>query len=469
VSAGGARALSYFIYARLLTPTDFGLVGFCTLLVGLFPLLIDNSLGLALIRHERGDQRTFSAVFHLNVGLSIVAITVLCIGARWAAHLLNDPRAAVLLPVLSIQLLFNALCSSHIAIAQRRFRYRTLVPVRLFSTFCSLVAGLLLAFLGCGYWSLAIASIVASLSQMAAAWVLLGWRPSLEFDWPTAKSILGFGSRVAVDMGVTWLVISGGGFFLAFFLGAHDLGLFRLSDQIDTYLLGAVLSPLIPVFYSAFCEVSSDPEEWRRFFARTIRVVAMIASALAGGIVVAAHPLEAMIGTKWQGVGAILGLNAIADGISYATLPTPSLMRAQGRAGAVAAMRIVMVMGQVVVYSLAAPHGLQVFVIGKLGLEIAMYFLSFGVLRAAFAMPIGRLIGSQVTSALGVAVSAIVGVAVASKAASLGVPTSLAVGLVLFCVLTGIYLSLTDRQSVQALFKNSMSRKVATSSDDARH
>ena len=450
VSVGGVRALSYLVYARLLSPTDFGMIGLCTLLTSLFPLLIDSSLAMAVARLDRDDQRALSVIFILNVGLSILAALALCVCAGLAADLVHDQRVAFLLPILSIQLLFNSLCSTHIALARRQFRYRRLMPVRLISMLCSLAIGLPLAFLGYTYWSLVVGTLVAALSQMAAAWILLPWRPSFEFDKTIARGVLNFTSWVAVDMGVTWLVISGGGFFLAFFLGAHDLGLFRLSDQIDTYLLGAVLSPLIPVFYNAFCEISNAREAWSRLFIRSTRAVAIVAIAVTGGIVILGNPLESMIGARWRGIGEIIVLNAIADGLSYTTLLTPSLMRAQGRAKTVAAMRMLMIAGQVAVYSLVVPFGLRAFVLGKLGLEIAMYVLSYSVLRVTFSLPVLRLIRGQIFPALVLAAGTLAGLEVASKAASLGGATSLALGWMTFGILIGCYL-IVDRRPMLRL------------------
>lgn len=452
VSAGAARALSYFVYARFLSPTDFGLIGFCLILISLFPLLIDNSLGLALIRYQRDDQRAFSVIFYLNIGLAAAAIVLLRIAAPWAAALLHDARVSVLLPVLSLQLLFNALCGAHIAIGRRRFRYRRLVPIRLFSTFCFMAVGLPLAFFGFSYWALAAGSLAGAVGQMIAAWALLRWRPSLEFDWATVRSLSSFTSWVAVDMGVTWMMISGGGIILALVLGAHDLGLFRLSDQINTYMLGAILSPLIPVFYSAFCEASSDQEQWRALFARATRMVAIVTMVLAGIIVLLAHPLEVTIGTKWRGIGLIIMLNAVADSFSYATLPIPSLLRAQGQAKAVAGMRIAMVVGQVSVYSLVAPYGLQAFVLGKVGLEMVMYLISFGVLRAILHIDVVQAVGSQVTPTLVVAISTAAGLWVSSECGSFDAPIAAAVGLVAFATLIGTYLYFAERRSILGMF-----------------
>lgn len=160
-----------------------------------------------------------------------------------------------------------------------------------------------------------------------------------------------------------------------------------------------------------------------------------------------------MIGEKWHGVGSIIALNAIADGVSYATLPIPSLMRAQGRAKAVAGMRIVMVLGQVIVYSLVASHGLRAFVIGKICIECGMYLISFAVLRSIFTMPVLRILMGQVGPALAVSAAVIGGMLVATKTSLLGAPLALIAGLVVFCIPLSGYLMLAERQAMLRLIK----------------
>ncbi len=340
----------------------------------------------------------------------------------------------MILPILSIQLLLNALCSVHMASAQHRFQYRQLAPVRVISSLCSMALGLPLAFTGGGYWSLVAASIGGPLGQMVAAHVLLRWWPKSRFDWRIAKEISAFASWVAVDMGVTWMVTSGGGFFLAFYLGAHDLGLFRLSDQIDTYFLGTIMTPLIPVLYGSFCEVSAQPGASWRIFERSTAFLTPVSLAVAGIVIIAASPVEAMIGARWHGVSGVIMLNAIADGISYGTLAVPSLLRAHGLAKVVALLRLGTVIGQVAVYMVVAPRGLTAFLYGKLAIEIAIYVVSFLVLKATFEQPILGIMRRQIWQAVMFAVCSAVGVVAAERAAALGAVAALAAGLAVFCV-----------------------------------
>lgn len=459
LTAGGARVLSYIVYAKLLSPTDFGLLGFCLLIINLFPLLIDNSLGLALMRHPDEDQNVYSTIYYLNIGLAVVAILLLYLLAPWAADLAHDRRIEVILPILGIQLLFNAFCSVHIAIARRRFQYRRLLPVRLIATACSLALGIPFALLGYAYWALVISSLAAAVGQMLAAQVLLGWRPSLRFDWTAAKGLSGFTSWVAVDMGVTWMVMSGGGFFLAFYLGAHDLGLFRLSDQIDTYLIGLVLNPLIPVLYRGFCEVAMNRGASWGLFERSIKILTPIALGLGGVIIVCARPLQQLIGARWMGVADIIVVNAIADAASYSILSAPSLLRAHGLAKVVAIMRLVTVAVQVAVYFVVARHGVIAFVLGKLALEITIYIATLIVLKAIFARQVLQLVRDQLRIALVVILCALAAIVAARGAAEYGALPALITAVAVFCAPLSVYFMLTERQLLAAVLNSRMAAK----------
>lgn len=394
ISATG-RALAYFAYAKLLTPADFGLVGICLLIGSFFPSIIDNTAALTLIRSERTDQRIFSTIFILNVGLSIIVCIALISTAPELAHAFKDPRISSILPLVTLQLPLQSLASTHLAIAKKNFEYRKLLPVRLIPTVLSVAVGLPMAFEGFGYWALVSASLTAALFQAIVTWLIIPWRFSWTLDFKGTKDLLGFSGWISVDMAVTWLVMSGGSFFLQGFLGSHDLGLYRLSDQLNTYLIGTILTPLIPVLYSAFCEARSDTERLRRLSERALAIVALLALTTAGVLVVISRPLQALLGSRWLGLGQIIALNAVADGISYAMLPVPSLMRANGRASAVAVLRLLMVAAQIAVFSVVAKHGLGPFLWAKVAIEAAVYVLTYIVLKSQMPISIHKIVFEQ--------------------------------------------------------------------------
>ena len=166
---------------------------------------------------------------------------------------------------------------------------------------------------------------------------------------------------------------------------------------------------------------------------------------------------QALFGAKWQGVAGVMALNAVADGISYTILPAPSLLRAHGLAKVVAAMRLVTVAAQVMVYMRLAPHGLVAFMYGKLTLEVGIYAGSLLVLRAVFKQPVIRTMWRQLGHLVIITLCGAIGVIAAADSLSLGPFVALTVGLASFAIPLGAYLYLTQRE----LLTSVLERRIA--------
>ena len=60
------------ILARILKPTDFGLIGTLSLFIGISQILIDSGLGGALIRKKDIKETDFNTVFTINLCISVI-------------------------------------------------------------------------------------------------------------------------------------------------------------------------------------------------------------------------------------------------------------------------------------------------------------------------------------------------------------------------------------------------------------
>ncbi len=452
IIAGGARALAYIVYAKLLSPGEFGVVAFSLLVVGLFPLVIDNSISLALMRYSEKDGNIYSTAYLLNIAFAIVAMLALILAGPLAAKFIHESSATYILPILSIQLLVNAFASVHITSARRRFQYKRLARVRIIASASSLMLGLPLAFFGFGSWALVASSIGGALGQTIAALLILEWRPCFRFDWAAAKAIAGFASWASVDMFITWLVMSGGGLFLAFFLGAHDLGLVRLSDQIDAYFIGTALNPLIPVLYASFCEAAAKPNSSWDIFEQSTRRLTPIAFGAAGAVIVAAYPVGIMLGKKWSGIGDVITLNALADGISYSLLGVASYLRAYALPKVVTLLRFATVIAQVAVYTAVARMGVREFLLGKIAVEVFVYIGSLVLLWIVFAQPVSKILRNQLVQGAAISAITLLAVAVGSAVEGAGAVDALVVGISSFALLFAGFIGVTQRDSLTLLF-----------------
>ena len=68
----GANFVIGIILARLLSPTDYGLVGMLGIFIAISQIFIDGGLASALIRQKETSEEDYSTVYLINLGLSIV-------------------------------------------------------------------------------------------------------------------------------------------------------------------------------------------------------------------------------------------------------------------------------------------------------------------------------------------------------------------------------------------------------------
>lgn len=66
----GAQILLSIIIARLVSPSDYGILGIIMVLVHISTVFIDNGLGSALIYKHNLNQNDINTVFTFNVCLS---------------------------------------------------------------------------------------------------------------------------------------------------------------------------------------------------------------------------------------------------------------------------------------------------------------------------------------------------------------------------------------------------------------
>ena len=79
------------ILARLLTPSEYGLIGVLAIFMAISTVFIDGGFSAALIQCKNRSQRDLSTVFYLNVAIALTIYLILCLSAPWIAQFLKHP------------------------------------------------------------------------------------------------------------------------------------------------------------------------------------------------------------------------------------------------------------------------------------------------------------------------------------------------------------------------------------------
>ena len=123
--------------ARVLFPSDYGLVGMLAFFFALASTFVESGFGTALIQEKAPTQTDYSTVFYFNivVGMSLYIVLYLC--APLIAAFYGRPELIALTRVMGLALMINSFSLIHSTILVKGIEFKTLAKISLLSVVLS--------------------------------------------------------------------------------------------------------------------------------------------------------------------------------------------------------------------------------------------------------------------------------------------------------------------------------------------
>lgn len=365
------RPLVVMILARLLSPTDFGVVGLALIATGLAQIFQDFGLGKTLIQREREIEDSANVIFWINLFTATVIYLILFIAAPFISRIFHKPEALCLFRVLCLQIVFTSLCTVHSALMQRRLEFKQLFFAKLGAAIIPGIVSIPLAFMDMGAWALVWGTLAGSLAQVLLFLNLSKWRPQLRFNFPLAKDLLHFGKWISLEMFLIWLTGYGDMIAIGFFLGTEKLGIYQVGVAFAFFVFEVFLRPLRPLSYSFFCRLQSNNIAMKDSFLKIVQLLAIATIPVGAGLAILASPIaSAVFGQKWKGIEIVVLLLGLKEAISSLVGINLEAYRASGRPDVNSKLFMIISILYIPTYLAAAPFGLSVFCLSRLGLSI---------------------------------------------------------------------------------------------------
>lgn len=313
----GLQLLATVILARLLSPSDFGLVAMLALFMATAYVLMDGGFAAALIQCRDVDHVDESTVFWCNLAAGLVLTALIFIGAPLIADLYDAPILLPLARLMSLGCLLASIGSIHGTLLTRRLDFRTQAKAGAIAACISGATAIFLAMRGHGVWALAAQSLGMAASLSALLWMLHPWRPAFTFSRRSLDKLFGFGgfhlasSLLEVGYSRLYTVVIGSLF------GARELGLYASAEntrQIPGSLFGGLVARVaLPVFSAA----AHDRQLLRRGIQLSIRGTMVANVPVMLGIAALAEPVVIVLfGDQWIPAAPFLQVLCLA-GVLY--------------------------------------------------------------------------------------------------------------------------------------------------------
>lgn len=297
----GASLVITAVLARLISPSDFGLVAIVTVFVGLFSLLSDMGIGAAIVQYRDLTEEDYGGIFGFSILLAIALTALFCAIAPLIALFYSDDRLVWLCVAGSPTLLFSTLNMVPNGLMLKDKRFDRIAVRLVVATVVSGLVAILAAYLGAG----AVAVIVQSTLSAAVVlvWNLLS-RPirnvSLHFVAPLKRIF----SYTAYQFGfflINYFSRNLDNMLVGRFLGSAQLGYYDKAYKLTTYPISAFSSVIGSVIQPFMAEHQDDKEVVYDCWMRTEKLLSLVAAPVAAVFFCcSAEIIEVFYGPGWE-------------------------------------------------------------------------------------------------------------------------------------------------------------------------
>lgn len=330
------------IMARLLAPTDYGIVGMLAIFLAISQMFIDSGFGAALIQKKDRTEIDYATVFYFNLAVSSAAYLVLFFAAPLIASFYKMPILTNVCRIVALGLPMGALCSVHRSrlTIQLNFRLQTLIS--LFSLIVTGSLGVCLAYNGFGVWAIVWQGFVGSLLSIVLLWTLTRWHPMLAFSVSSFKRFFSFGWKHLCSSLITCVYNNIYTLVIGKAFGAADIGYFTRANAYAQLPAATVTDTVVRVNFPILSQLQDDREKLLNAYRRLLQVPMFFLVPVAFGLATIADPLvRVMIGEKWLPCVPFLQVLCIGSVFTPLTYINLNLLYVKGRTDAVLKLEFV--------------------------------------------------------------------------------------------------------------------------------
>jgi O-antigen/teichoic acid export membrane protein len=297
------------VLARLLSPSDFGLVAIAMIIVLITEAALELPLSQALVRLPIIHPSYYDTAFTLSLLRALLLCIIICSCAVPFAHFYKHPGLVPLTCALSLAPAARGLFNPRMAQFAKDLNFKYEFFFELAGKSSAFIFGTATAFITHSYWSIAICTIVAPLITTSLSYCVKPFRPRLTLaDWRVFADFLGWISLSQIIMALNW---QSDQLLLGKLMSPNQLGLFSNANNVSNIPSLAIFSPIIRPLLSAFAMVKHESARLTRVYQDASTAIVAVGLPLMAWESMAAAPLvRLLLGPKW--LGAIFMLHWLA-------------------------------------------------------------------------------------------------------------------------------------------------------------
>jgi O-antigen/teichoic acid export membrane protein len=275
----GSKLISlvlFAIFARYLSPEDFGVFVIAKVFVDFTAIFINSSFGSVLIQKENITDLDKNTAYWSNIVLGLILFLLFFSLSPLIGNFYDNNDLNQIIRYLSLTLVIYSFDAVQTALLKRDFKYKALALRFLISETIAASISLIFIYLDFGIFVLVIYQLSSALIKVILLYIVSSFKPKLEFSKTSLLSLYKFGLNIIGVRISEYASKRGDDFIVGIFLGASTLGIYTIAYKIMRVSEDLFAKVITKVTFPIFSRLQEDRKEFDNILKKILGLITLI-------------------------------------------------------------------------------------------------------------------------------------------------------------------------------------------------
>jgi O-antigen/teichoic acid export membrane protein len=263
VAVKGLGFIRLVVFARLLTPQDFGIMAVVLVSIDFLYQASNFAVSKALIQKEGDIEGYLGTSWIMGMCRGVLIYSILFFAAPLMASFFNNPDAAKYIRVAAFSPLVLAFGNPRMVYIERELEFQKKFIYEVIGTFLDILVSLVIAFIFRNVWALIAGLLAGNLARFILTYVIVKPFVKLHFDFAKATEIFHFGKWLFLNQILGFTSGRMGDVILGRLISVTSLGYYQMAMKVANLIPEELTHVLSQVLFPAYSKIKDDAGRFR--------------------------------------------------------------------------------------------------------------------------------------------------------------------------------------------------------------
>jgi len=322
------------ILARLLSPTDFGIISVSNLIIAFFQIFANLGFSNSIIYKQESDQKVLSTLYFLNLIVGGVIFVIVYFSTPYIVSFYHEPKLERVVRLASYYFLIVYFGQLYFYLLEKELRFRSVAIIDIVGTVVGSGVTITLAYGGYEELSLIVGSLVAQTVRVVLqiTFGLQFFVPTWFFNLRGVKEHLRFGLYNLGDGLLGFIQANADNIFIGGILGVKLLGYYTIALQLAVFPIGKLNPIILQVAYPVLAKMKDNTASLKQSYLKILDFISYCNLPLLAGLFITAESVVPLLyGPGWDQTVDLIRIFVFVGAFSSLSHPLFTLVFTKGK------------------------------------------------------------------------------------------------------------------------------------------